>query len=167
NPSQFYCVEIMCAPCGLVIAWTKLDKAESSTNILNWLETTVYPTEESPPVCICIDTCLVLQNAIANGSWDQIWKNTTHLIVDSYHYINHFKTDDICCKWCNLAPLNGSEPNLAVSAVDKVGLSNACEQLNAWLDGFDSILKRMTPTISIKSPDLYWKSHDSQRYICL
>jgi hypothetical protein len=31
---QFYCVETICAPCGVVIAWTKFAKAESPTNIL-------------------------------------------------------------------------------------------------------------------------------------
>ncbi|KAF8983847.1 hypothetical protein BDQ17DRAFT_1393908 [Cyathus striatus] len=58
----------------------------------------------------------------------------TKFIVDSYHYINHRTTDYTCHKWCNPAPLNGSAPNLVV----------ACEQLNAWLGGFQSILNRMT-----------------------
>jgi hypothetical protein len=42
---QFYCVETICAPCGVVLAWTKFDKAESPTHILNWLES-VYPIPE-------------------------------------------------------------------------------------------------------------------------
>ena len=42
---HFYCVETICAPCGVVIALTLFAKAESSTNILNWLES-VYPTPE-------------------------------------------------------------------------------------------------------------------------
>ena len=46
SPGHFYCVETVCAPCGVVIAWAKFDKAESPTNILNFLES-VYPTEES------------------------------------------------------------------------------------------------------------------------
>ena len=46
TPGHFYCVETICAPCGAVIAWAKFDKAESPTNILNFLES-VYPTEES------------------------------------------------------------------------------------------------------------------------
>ena len=121
SPSRFYCVETICAPCGAVIAWTKFPKAESPTNILHWLET-IYPTEESRPAYICIDkACLVLQTAIANGFWDNVWKNTTRFIVDSYHYINHRTTDYICGKWCNPAPLNGCAPNLVISAVDKNG----------------------------------------------
>ena len=72
TPGHFYCVEMICAPCGAVIAWAKFDKAESPTNILNFLES-VYPTEESRPDYICIDkACLVLRTAITNGSWDRM-----------------------------------------------------------------------------------------------
>ena len=46
TPNRFYCVETICAPCGVVIAWAKFAKSESPTNILNFLES-VYPTEDS------------------------------------------------------------------------------------------------------------------------
>jgi len=50
----------------------------------------IYPTEESQPQYICIDkACLVLRTAISSGKWDSIWTNTTHFIVDTYHYTNH------------------------------------------------------------------------------
>jgi hypothetical protein len=85
---------------------------------LEFLET-VYPSEESRPDFICIDkACLVLRTSIANGSWDS-WKNTTRFIVDSYHYINHRVQDYICRKWCNPAPLNGSQPNLVIIERDQ------------------------------------------------
>ena len=96
TPSRFYCVETICAPCGTVIAWAKFAKSESPSNILRFLET-VYPTEESHPDYICIDkACLVLRTAIANGSWDAKWKNTSRFIVDTYHYTNHRTTDYLC-----------------------------------------------------------------------
>jgi len=44
----FYCMETICAPCGVVIAWDMFAYAESPTNILNFLER-VYPTEGSRP----------------------------------------------------------------------------------------------------------------------
>jgi hypothetical protein len=117
---RFYCVETMCAPCGVVIAWTKFVKAESPTNIINWLNS-VYPNAEQRPDYVCIDkACLVLRTAITNGSWD-IWKQTTRFIVDSYHYINHRTTDYLCRTWCNPAPLNGSQPNLITVEYDKNG----------------------------------------------
>ena len=149
---RFYCVETVCAPCGVVIAWAKFAKSESPTNILQFLES-VYPTQDSCPDYIIIDkACLVLRTSIANGSWN-IWKNTTRFIVDSYHYVNHRTTDYLCRKWCNPAPLNGSAPNLVIVDYNKQGQpyykrafnTQACEQLNAWLGGFEPILKRMLP----------------------
>ncbi|KAF8056702.1 hypothetical protein FPV67DRAFT_1431184, partial [Lyophyllum atratum] len=151
TPSRFYCVETLCAPCGVVIAWTKFAKAESPTNILNWLNE-VYPTPDVRPNYVCIDkACLVLRTAINNGFWD-IWQETTRFIVDAYHYINHRTTDYLCRKWCNPAPLNGSAPNLVLVETDRQGRQHykrafntqACEQLNAWLGGFQAILNKMT-----------------------
>ena len=117
---RFYCVETICAPCGVVIAWTKFAKSESPTNILNFLGT-VYQTEASRPDYICIDKgCQVLASAVANGSWE-IWKKTTRIIVDAYHYINHRLLDYLCRKYCNPSPGDGSAPNLVVLAYDKKG----------------------------------------------
>ena len=53
-PGRFYFFETICAPCGVIIAWAKFDKAESPTNILNFLAN-VYPNEPSRPDYICID----------------------------------------------------------------------------------------------------------------
>ncbi|KAF8961578.1 hypothetical protein BDZ97DRAFT_1664120 [Flammula alnicola] len=153
SPARYYCVETICAPCGVVIAWTKFARAESTTNILNFLES-VYQTEESRPDYICIDKgCKVFQTAVRNGSWDRIWKHTSRFIVDAYHYINHRVQDYLCRKYCNPSPGDGSAPNLVIIEYDNNGRPYAkrafntqvCEQLNAWLAGFESILKRMTP----------------------
>ena len=121
TPSRTYCIETICAPCGTVIAWAKFAKSESPTKILEFLES-VYPTEESRPDYICIDkACAVLRTAVANGSWDRIWKKTTRFIVDSYYYTNHHTTDELCRKWCNPAPQDGSAPNLVIVAQDATG----------------------------------------------
>jgi hypothetical protein len=112
----------------------------------------VFPTEESRPDYICIDKgCQVLRTAVSNGSWNT-WKKTSRFIVDSYHYTNHRASDELCRKYCNPAPSDGSAPNLVGQKVDKKGVvhdvrefnTQICEQLNAWLGGFESILKRMT-----------------------
>jgi hypothetical protein len=117
---RFYCVETICAPCGVVIAWAKFAKAESPTQILNFLDR-VYPDPDLKPDYVCIDkACLVLQHAIASGRWDD-WQDTTWFIVDSYHYINHHTSDYLCRKYCNPAPLNGSAPNLVVVEHDNNG----------------------------------------------
>src|SRR6266571_3042768 len=83
--------------------------------------------------------------------WNE-WKSSTQFIVDFYHYTNHHATDEICHTWCNPAPQDGSAPNLVGDRIDKNGNTvkvwefntEACEQLNAWLGGYESILKRMT-----------------------
>ena len=148
---RFYCVETICAPCGVVIAWTKFAKAESPTNILNFLDN-VYPDSDMRPDYICIDkACLLLRHAVQSGRWEK-WKETTRFIVDSYHYSNHRTTDYLCRTYCNPAPLNGSAPNLVDTVMDKQGHEHykrafntqASEQLNACIGGFETILKRMT-----------------------
>ncbi|KIM87977.1 hypothetical protein PILCRDRAFT_63011 [Piloderma croceum F 1598] len=150
-PPRFYCVETLCAPCGAVHAWTLFDKSESPTQILEFLDA-VYPTPDVRPDYICIDKgCKILHTTIVNRSWN-VRKETSRFIVDSYHYINHHTNDYLCHKWCNPAPLNGSAPNLVVVEHDVNGNAHykrafntqACEQLNAWLGGFETILKRMT-----------------------
>jgi hypothetical protein len=152
SAKQFYCVETLCTPCGVVVAWTKFDKSESPTKILDFLES-VYKNEDSKPDYVCIDkACVVLRTALTNGSWERLWKKT-RFIVDSYHYINHRADDFLCRKWCNPAPLDGSAPNLVIAETDRQGHvvykrafnTQACEQLNAWIGGFECILKRMTP----------------------
>ncbi len=152
SPNRWYCVETMCAPCGVVLAWTKFAKSESPTNILGWLKE-VYPSQEDRPAYVCIDkACVVMKTAIIDRTiWNE-WKSTTRFIVDSYHYTNHCATDEICHTWCNPAPQDGSAPNLVGDRIDKNGNTvkvwefntEACEQLNAWLGGYESILKRMT-----------------------
>ena len=160
GPATFYCVETICAPCGVVIAWAKFARSESESNILAFLNQ-VYPSMDSRPDYICIDkACRVLKHIVAQHQWDN-WSPTTRFIVDSYHYRNHRKTDKLCSDWCNPAPTDGSAPNLVITATASDGSTyqkrafntQACEQLNAWLGGFESILKRMTP------PNFNWFIH--------
>jgi hypothetical protein len=50
----------ICAPCGVVVAWTLFDKSESPIKILDWLED-VYPTADLRPNYICVDkACMAL-----------------------------------------------------------------------------------------------------------
>jgi hypothetical protein len=133
SPARYYCVETVVAPCGVVIAWTKFDRSESPTNILNYLKT-IYPTPESRPSYVCIDkACLVLRTSIVQKSWDE-WKKTTRFIVDSYHYTNHKATDSLCAKYCNPAPTDGSAPNLVQYAKDKHGVLQMQRAFNTQVD---------------------------------
>ncbi|KAF8874106.1 hypothetical protein CPB84DRAFT_1817930 [Gymnopilus junonius] len=62
SPAHYYCVETICAPCGIVIAWTKFACSESTTNILNFLAS-------------------VLATAVTNGSWGDI---EAHIPLQDY-----------------------------------------------------------------------------------
>ena len=71
SPAQFYCVKTLCAPCGVVIAWTKFAKSELPTKILKFLKDT-YPDKNTRPDFVCIDkACLVLKTSLSNGSWEE------------------------------------------------------------------------------------------------
>ena len=48
SPACYYCVETICAPCGVVIAWVKFAKSESPTKILKFMEDT-FPDESTRP----------------------------------------------------------------------------------------------------------------------
>jgi hypothetical protein len=100
-------VETICAPCDVVIAWTKFDKYESPTQILNFLNS-VYPTPELQPNYICIvKGCKVLCTSINNGSCE-IWKETSRFIVHSFHYINHRTSDYLVTNTATLDLANGN-----------------------------------------------------------
>ena len=49
GPATFYCVETVCAPCGVVVAWAKFSKSESESNTLAFLNQ-VYPSMDSHPL---------------------------------------------------------------------------------------------------------------------
>ncbi|TFK17151.1 hypothetical protein FA15DRAFT_683597 [Coprinopsis marcescibilis] len=120
GPKRYYCVEAICYACGVVKAWAKFAKSESPTKILKFLAA-VFPTKEERPDFICIDKAyLVLQTAISNGSWNE-WKEKSRFIVDTYHHNNHKESDELYCKWCNPAPMDGSQPNLVIIAIDAEG----------------------------------------------
>jgi hypothetical protein len=118
SPGKFYCVETLCAPCGVPIAWKLFDKSESATKIINFLDE-VYPAPTIRPNFVAIDKACVVLKTLANYRLD--WVNSTRFIVDTYHHKNHSKTDFFCQKYCDPAPKNGSVPNLVIKKVDAQG----------------------------------------------
>ncbi|KAJ6603558.1 hypothetical protein DFH09DRAFT_1068706 [Mycena vulgaris] len=71
---------------------------------------------------------------------------------DAWHYIGHLATDLLCRLWCNLQPTNGSQPDLICAEQDANGTmhqtrafnTETAEQLNSWLNGFESQLRQMS-----------------------
>ena len=122
-----------------------IDKAEALTKILDFLEE-VFPTADSKPDYVCAALCIT----VAGHHWD-VWKDTTRIIVDAYHYNNHKITDVLCRTYCNPAPDDGSAPNLLVVKngpnspyLQYAYNTQVCEQLNTWIGGYESILNRLT-----------------------
>ena len=151
GPSRYYCTETACFPCGVVLGWSLFNKSESPTKILHFLES-LFPTPESRPSFICIDKgCQVFRTAVVNGSFETTWKDS-RFIVDTYHYSNHKRSDELCRTWCNPTPMDNSNPNLVQSVVDNAGVirkqrmfnTQASEQLNSWIAGYLQILKHMS-----------------------
>jgi hypothetical protein len=111
----------------------------------------LHITTDSRPAYICIDkACAVLRTAIANESWKE-WEKTAHFVVDSYHYTNHKSTDQLCAKFCNPSPTDGS-PNLAQLTRDKNGVMQMQRAFNTqvsilikilywWLNWLDRFVK--------------------------
>ncbi|KAJ7677398.1 hypothetical protein B0H14DRAFT_3101937 [Mycena olivaceomarginata] len=80
------------------------------------------------------------------------WLRTTKFVVDAWHYLGHRATDILCRLWCNPAPTNGSQPDLILVEEDANGTKHqtrafnteTAEQLNSWLNGFESELRQMS-----------------------
>lgn len=150
SPMRWYVVETICAPCGTVIGWRKFPKSEGPAEIIDFLED-FYPDSASRPSYVCMDKgCLLVKYLRgSSGKWDD-WEQTTQFVVDTYHYKNHKTTDHLCQTLCNPTP----NPNIAPNLVKLVDLpdgttashvafnTQVCEHLNAWIAGFEPILKR-------------------------
>lgn len=137
SAGRYYCVETLCKPCGVVLAWAKFFRSESPTQIVAFLEK-IYPREEQRPSYVAVDKgCLLLKRIVAMGKWES-WKKTTRFIVDSYHYINHRATDHLCRTWCNPAPLNGQAPNLVHRHIDNQGRTQLSRAFNTQVTTFDT-----------------------------
>lgn len=111
TPGRFYCIELMVNPCGVPVAWTLFDRSESPTQIISFINAVhTRPADKSQYYCID-KACQVVRRLVSTGQW-KIFSESSRLIVDSYHYLNHRASDWLCRTWCNPAPIDGSAPNL-------------------------------------------------------
>lgn len=97
----------------------------------------VYPDPDLQPNYICIDkACPVLRAALTSGhTWWNLWKLTTRLILDAYHYINHCVSDYLCCTYWNPALLDGSAPDLVHVEADVHGQLHYKRAFNTQVSG--------------------------------
>src|SRR5258705_13607311 len=68
-PSRIYCVETICAPCGVVVAWAKFPKAESPTNILQFLDHVSQQMNQGLTISVLIKHALYCSLAWPMAVW--------------------------------------------------------------------------------------------------
>ncbi|KAJ7614262.1 hypothetical protein DFH06DRAFT_1286300 [Mycena polygramma] len=147
-----YCLQTVQWACGYPIGWGKCYRSESSSQVLQILDNIWADHPQSKPSFIAYDdACSLLRHIVTQDS-NNAWLSTTKFIVDAWHYIGHRATDILCRLWCNPAPLNGSQPDLVLVEEDADGTTHqtrafnteTAEQLNSWLNGFESQLRQMS-----------------------
>ena len=165
-----YCLQTVQWACGIPIGWGKCYNAESSPQVLAILKSIWQGQDDFRPSFIAYDdACDLLRHIVTQDARDP-WLRTTKFIVDAWHYIGHKATDILCRNWCNPAPKNGSQPDLVLVQTDDNGQrhmtrafnTEAAEQLNSWLDGFEAQLRQMTDVnydIFIHAIMLVYKEH--------
>lgn len=149
---KVYCIETLQWACGTPIAWTKCYRSESPTQIIQFLNNVWKDHPELKPGFLAYDSACKALRYVAGRDDEHHWIYTTKFIVDVWHYIGHQASDLLCRTWCNPAPLDGSQPDLIRVEEDEDGNKHitrafnteTAEQFNAWLDGFDAMLRQMS-----------------------
>ncbi|KAJ7883331.1 hypothetical protein B0H13DRAFT_2235402 [Mycena leptocephala] len=148
---SIYCLQTVQWACGVPVGWGKCYRGEGASQVLSILNEIWKDDPESRPSFIVYDkACDLLRHIVTQNPTD-LWLQTTKFIVDAWHYIGHRGTDILCRTRCNPAPTNGSQPDLILVAEDDNGIlhqtrafnTETAEQLNAWLNGFESQLQQM------------------------
>ncbi|KAJ7731729.1 hypothetical protein B0H16DRAFT_1257236, partial [Mycena metata] len=147
-----YCLQTVQLACGFPVGWGKCYRSESTPQVLAILTRIWANFPSFRPSFIAYGDAGDLLRHIVTQNPNDPWLTATRFIVDAWHYIGHRATDVLCRLWCNPAPLNGSQPDLILVEQDAIGVSHqtrafnteTAEQLNSWLNGFESQLRQMS-----------------------
>jgi hypothetical protein len=151
---KIHCVQTFQWTCGIPIAWGKCYSAESLPQVFKMMENiwdSAVTTDERPSFMFYDDACNLLRH-LTESHPESTWLHSTRFIVDAFHYITHRATDEVCRLWCNPSPADGSQPDLLHIQENDEGEpvlvrafnSEAAEQLNSWLTGFEGQLRQMS-----------------------
>ncbi|KAF7358344.1 hypothetical protein MVEN_00884000 [Mycena venus] len=149
---SIYCLQTVQWACGVPIRWGKCYRSESTPQVLRFLNNTWADHPNSRPSFLAYDNACNLLRHIVTQDASDIWLATTKFIVDAWHYIGHQATNILCRTRCNPAPADGSQPDLVLTEEDDNGQvhqtrafnTETAEQLNSWLNGFESQLRQMS-----------------------
>jgi hypothetical protein len=131
----YYIVTIQWS-CRYLLGWGKCYKSETAPQILKimnkmWTDNALL----RPSFMAYDDACNLLWHIVTEDPHSE-WLKT---IVDAWHYIGHCATDVLCWLWCNLAPTDGSQPDLM--PMDRP--TPTPKQLNSLLNSFEAELSQM------------------------
>lgn len=147
-----YCVQTIQRACGFPVAWGKMYRSESHSQVLKFLNK-VFPPSYRPSFIGYDNACSLLGHIFSGAALDnRNWIKTTRFIVDGFHYITHRANDVLCRIHCNPAPADGSQPDLVVLKKDSNGQTHStrafnletAEQFNSWVNPFEGPMEQMT-----------------------
>ncbi|KAF7371614.1 hypothetical protein MVEN_00016900 [Mycena venus] len=149
---SIHCLQTVQWACGVPIGWGKCYRSESTPQVLSFINKIWAGFPGARPAFMVYDKACELLRHIGTQDISDPWITTTKFIVDAWHYINHRSADILCRTRCNPAPRDGSQPDLVLTEVDDDGVvhqtrafnTETAEQLNSWLNGFESQLRQMT-----------------------
>ncbi|KAJ6505036.1 hypothetical protein C8R45DRAFT_1060321 [Mycena sanguinolenta] len=143
-----YCLQTVQLACGYPVGWGKCYRSESSRQVVAILNCIWENHPNSRPSFVAYDDAYNLLRHIIQNRNDP-WISSTKFIVDARwsprdRYV-------VPCG-CNPAPKNGSQPDLVLVEQDANGVQHqtrafnteTAEQLNSWLNGFESQLRHMS-----------------------
>ncbi|KAJ7778448.1 hypothetical protein B0H16DRAFT_1300737 [Mycena metata] len=149
---SIYCLQTVQWACGMPIGWGKCYRSESTPQVLGILNEIWKGNPGARPSFMVYDKACDLLRHIVTQNPNDLWLQTTKFVVDAWHYIGHRATDILCRTRCNPAPADGTQPDLVLAVQDNNGVTHqtrafnteTAEQLNSWLNGFESQLRQMT-----------------------
>ncbi|KAF8512191.1 hypothetical protein JB92DRAFT_2723848 [Gautieria morchelliformis] len=149
---HIYCLQTLQWACGVPIGFGKCYGSESTPQVCAQFHFSDVPHTIWPTSIHVLNACSLLCH-MARQNINEPWLDSTCFIVDAWHYINHQLSDLLCRTRCNPSPRNGSQPDLLLQTTDPTTgrtqaawafNTEAAEQLNAWLDGFEAQLRQMS-----------------------
>ena len=81
TPHRFYCIETICAPCGVVIAWAKFAKSESPTNILSFWKKFIQQRSHVQIIFVLTKLVMYLVTALVKVAGDHGGKQHDSLLI--------------------------------------------------------------------------------------
>lgn len=110
---------VLVAACGSPIGWAKSFSDENLPSILNFLDSLSGGDERLLPSFIAYDRACTIIPALVDE--DPSWLKKVTWICDAFHFAGHSKNDVLCRKYCDPAPLDGSQPDLVTPFVEEGG----------------------------------------------